>query len=267
LLVDSLLGRPEQAQQSVKEGDHKSKHEKELERLQQVADWCTDDGCHRAKLLGFFDESKPNGTPAQTCCCNCERQYLLRQSVVGVAARNGAAAGTSNCSASGSSFQSAGGGVFTFRSRGGSAGGASSVGSSAGRAFQFSRGTSMASTKFKAPRRLGDDGADDGDDCRVDQEGGSVFSSSSSFVFRGGASFQNARWQGSHEGFEGGSGGRAHSHVREAAEERLRGQALMNAARAKAEAGPSSFSATRRPASSGGLAKKKKKLAKTVDLF
>jgi hypothetical protein len=41
----------------------------------------------------------------------------------------------------------------------------------------------------------------------------------------------------------------------------------MNAARAKAEAGPSSFSATRRPASSGGLAKKKKKLAKTVDLF
>lgn len=260
-LTSALLGRPEQVQQSVKEGDHKSKREKELERLQQVADWCNDDGCHRAKLLGFFHESKPNGTPAQTCCCNCERQYLLRQTGIGVAARSGAAAGASNCSASGSSFQSAGGGVFSFRSRGGSAGG-TSIGSGTGRAFQFSRGTSMASTKFKAPRRLGDEG----DDCGVDQ-GGSVFSSSSSFVFRGGGSFQSARWQGSHEGFEGSSGGRANSHVREAAEEPLRGQALMNAARARAEVGPSCFSATRRPTSSSGLAKKQKKLAKTVDLF
>lgn len=250
----------------MKEGDHRDKSKKEIDRLQKVADWCNDDGCHRAKLLSFFGEQKPTGTPAETCCYNCERRFQLRRTGVGGgAARSGGAAGTSNYGASSSSFQSAGGGVFTFRGRGRAAGGASSTGSGGSRAFQFSRGTSMASTKFKAPRRLGDDATDDGGDNEVDREGGSVYSSSSSFVFRGGGSFQSARWQGSHEGFEGGSGG-SYSHGREEAEEPLRGQALMNAARARAEAGPSFSSATRRPATSGGLAKKKK-LAKTVDLF
>ena len=161
--------------------------------------------------------------------------------------------------------ESAGGGTFSFRYRGQAAGSGGSLGNGGSRTFTFSRGTSMASTKFKAPRRLNDDRTGDGDDDEVDQEESSSYSSSS-FVFRGSSSFQSARWQGSHEGFDGGSGG-SYSHRREEAEEPLRGQALMNAARARAEAGPSSFSsATRRPTTSGGLAKKKKR-AKTVDLF
>ena len=249
----------------MKEGDRQDKSQKEIDRLQKVADWCNDDGCRRAKLLSFFGEPKPTGTAAETCCCNCERRFVLRQTGVrGGTSRSGGAAGTSNYGTSSSSFQSAGGGVFTFRGRGRASGGASNTISGGGRAFQFSRGTKMASTKFKAPRRLGDD-TDDGGDIEVDREGGSAYSSSSSFVFGGGSGFQSARWQGSHEGFEGGSSG--YSHGRQEADEPLRGQALMNAARARAEAGPPSFSsATRRPTSSGGLAKKKK-LAKTVDLF
>ena len=245
----------------MKEGDDKRKCEKELKRLQQVADWCNEDGCRRDKLLSFFGESKPDSTSPDTCCCNCERRYLLRQTG-GAAVRTGKSAGSSKSGSSGS-FQSASGGVFSFRNRGGAAGGNSSFSTGGGRAFQFSRGTSMASTKFRAPRRLDDDNTVDGDN-EIDQEG--IIPSSSSFVFRGGSSFQSARWRGSHEGFDGGTGASSYSRARGEAEQPLRGNALVNAARARAEVGPSSFSsATWRSAANGGQEKKKK--ARTVDLF
>ena len=249
----------------MKEGDDRRKIQKDLQRLQHVADWCNEDGCRREKLLGFFGEPKPTGTSPETCCCNCERRSFLRKTGVRAGAARTGSSAVASISAASSSFQSAGGGTFSFRNRGGPAGSGGSCGNGGSRAFTFSRGTSMASTKFKAPRRLGDDGTGDGGDDEVDQESSNY--SSSSFVFRGGPSFQSARWQGRHEGFGGSSDENSYSHAREEPEQPLRGQALVSAARARAEAGPTSFSSAARRPSTSGAQPKKKRLAKTVDLF
>eukprot|EP01047_Picozoa_sp_COSAG01_P002509 COSAG01_NODE_67_length_29188_cov_1135.609474_10_plen_262_part_00 len=134
---------------------NEGRQQQELDRLQSVADLCTHAGCLRAQLLRCFGEAKPAGVAADQCCSFCERQSLdlLGGSDSPGHCEPAAAHASGSHQCGGATCQ--GGGFVPRRDDGLTVRRQGARGTR--RAASFSRGTGIASTRFKPPRRLHDD--------------------------------------------------------------------------------------------------------------